>query len=260
MPRSKRDKKVSLTKTDKKGLQWKQKIIEDIRGSIEKYPNVFVFSVENMRNNLLKDLRQEWKKDSKFFFGKRRIMQIGLGRTKEDEIKPGLYKLSKRLLGQSGLLFTEREKNEVLDWAKNYWAIEYARSGFTATETVTLPEGPLEDFSHSIEPHLRSLGMPTKLHKGIVTLCGQYTVCEKGKVLTPEQARILKLLAKPMAKFKLHLKCSWNKDDGFESYVKEEDTNKSVDSGNEADILEDVDMNDDEEDDKDDDDDDNEDE
>jgi len=47
-----------------------------------------------------------------------------------------------------GLLFTDKSKQEVLDWAENYWAVEYARSGFVATDTVILPAGPLEDFAH----------------------------------------------------------------------------------------------------------------
>lgn len=122
------------------------------------------------------------------------------------------------------MLFTERKKEDVLEWAKNYSAVEYARGGFKATETVILPEGPMEDFSHAIEPHLRKLGMPTKLEKGIVALYKSYTVCADGKVLTPEQARILKLIAKPMAEFRLTIKCGWNKADGFESFVNQEDS------------------------------------
>ncbi|XP_068146829.1 mRNA turnover protein 4 homolog [Drosophila tropicalis] len=228
MPRSKRDKKISLTKTDRKGLAWKQRIIDDIRFCVEKYPNIFVFQVQNMRNNLLKDLRQEWKKNSRFIFGKNRIMQIGLGRTKAEETETDLHKLSKRLTGQVGLLFTEKSKKEVLEWAENYWAVEYARSGFVATKTVTLPAGPLEEFTHSMEPHLRSLGLPTKLEKGVVTIYSDYTVCEEGKVLTPEQARILKLLGDPMAKFRLTMKCSWSKKDGFELHVEDSvDDNQS---------------------------------
>lgn len=49
--------------------------------------------------------------------------------------------LAKRLHGQCGLLFTERSKEDVVEWSHNYTALEYARSGFVATETVTLPEG-----------------------------------------------------------------------------------------------------------------------
>lgn len=132
-----------------------------------------------------------------------------------------------------GLLFTEKSKEEVLAWAETYWAVEYARSGFTATETVTLPAGPLEEFAHSMEPHLRSLGLPTKLEKGVVTIYSDYTVCEEGKVLTPEQARILKLLGKPMAKFRLTIKCSWTKAEGFHLYVEdnvEEDEEEGKDT------------------------------
>lgn len=97
--------------------------------------------------------------------------------------------MAKRLHGQCGLLFTDKAKDDVLEWSKDYNALEYARSGFVATETVTLPEGPLEDFSHAIEPHLRSLGLPTKLNKGVIELYKEHTVCEEGKTLTPEQAR-----------------------------------------------------------------------
>lgn len=49
-----------------------------------------------------------------------------------------------------GLLFTPHTKETVLDWFKNYSAEEFARGGFRATQTVTLPEGPLVDFSHAI--------------------------------------------------------------------------------------------------------------
>lgn len=127
-------------------------------------------------------------------------------------------------------------KEDILEFAKNYWASEYARSGFIATETVILEKGPLEEFSHAIEPHLRSLGLPTKLEKGIVTLYTDYTVCEKGKTLTPEQARILKLIAKPLAKFKLLIKCGWSKDNGFELF-------EADDLNDDENAIEDVEFN-----------------
>lgn len=242
MPRSKRDKKISLTKTERKGLQWKQHIVEDIRNCVQKYPNIFLFSVQNMRNNLLKELRSEWKKDSRFIFGKNRVMQLGLGKSDDDEVEADLHKLAKRLRGQCGLLFTERSEDEVLEWSKQYTALEYARSGFIATETIVLPEGPLEDFSHAIEPHLRSLGMPTKLEKGVVTLYKEFLVCTEGKVLTPEQARILKLIAKPMATFTLEIKCSWTRNDGYKSYVTDDVVTDSGNADDEAD-EDDVQMN-----------------
>ncbi|XP_035904607.1 mRNA turnover protein 4 homolog [Anopheles stephensi] len=221
MPKSKRDKKVSLTKTDRKGLSNKQQIIEDIQQCREKYDNIFLFSVQNMRNSKLKDVRTEWK-NSRFFFGKNRVMQLGLKLVSDDEneestkLEQGMERLREQMMGQCGLLFTSESKKTVLEWFDSYQVEEFARSGFRATQTVKLKPGPLEDFSHAIEPHLRSLGMPTKLDRGIVTLYKDFTVCEKNKLLTPEQARILKLLGKPMAKFKVIINCCYTKKDGFE--------------------------------------------
>ena len=52
-------------------------------------------------------------------------------------------------------------------------------------------QGPLDQFSHSIEPYLRSLGLPTSLERGKVVLLQDHTVCEAGDILTPEQAKII---------------------------------------------------------------------
>lgn len=44
--------------------------------------------------------------------------------------------------------------------------MDYARAGNQAQMDVTLDEGPLEQFPHSMEPQLRQLGLPTALKKG----------------------------------------------------------------------------------------------
>ena len=51
-------------------------------------------------------------------------------------------------------------------WFGSYYKHDYARSGNVASSTVELDEGPLHQFSHSIEPHLRKLGLPVTLKKG----------------------------------------------------------------------------------------------
>jgi mRNA turnover protein 4 len=54
---------------------------------------VWVFSVENMRNTYLKDVRKAWD-DSKVLFGKTKVMAKALGTTPEDEYQVNLHKLS----------------------------------------------------------------------------------------------------------------------------------------------------------------------
>lgn len=221
---------VSLTKTNKKGLQNKQKVIEDIMACAEKYPNIYIFSVDNMRNSTLKYIRTEWK-DSRFFFGKNAIMKLGLKQAEIDE------ELCDRVEGQRGLLFTTHDRETVVDWFEEYSAAEFARSGFRASETVKLQEGPLDGFSHAIEPHLRKLGMPTKLDKGIVTLFSDYTVCEKGQMLSAEQAKILKLVGRQLATFKVNVECCITKENGFEIIKKSKDDKKSLKKPMKAKLL-----------------------
>lgn len=78
-----------------------------------------------------------------------------------------------------------------MEWAEEYEEMEYARSGFVTPISLELPEGPLRQFDHSMEPQLRRLGMPTSLQKGVITLIKPFKVCREGDVLTPEQAQIL---------------------------------------------------------------------
>ncbi len=62
-----------------------QAFVDRIRESVDKYPSLFVFSVDNMRNLHFKELRDSWKDHSSFFMGKNRIMSLALGRDEAEE-------------------------------------------------------------------------------------------------------------------------------------------------------------------------------
>lgn len=49
---------VTLSKTKKKGREHKEAIVNSIRESVEKYPSVYVFAFENMRNLKFKQFRE----------------------------------------------------------------------------------------------------------------------------------------------------------------------------------------------------------
>jgi 5S rRNA maturation endonuclease (ribonuclease M5) len=65
MPKSKRQKVVHLTKTDKKGKELSQKLFANVQEAADKFEHVFVFAVENMRNSYLKAVRAEFA-DSRY--------------------------------------------------------------------------------------------------------------------------------------------------------------------------------------------------
>jgi mRNA turnover protein 4 len=220
MPKSRRDKKISLTKVDKKvGLESKQKLVDNIRSAVDNYARIFVFKPENMRNKTLKDVREKWK-HSKFFIGKNRVIAKALGNTEEEEYNENLHKISAIMRGEVGLLFTNEKTEDVLEEFQNLSSPDYARTGGICAEDLVLPEGPLPDFSHAIEPQLRALGLPTTLKKGIVTLLKEHVVCKEGDILTSEQARILKLFGNQQAEFRLLMLAVWSNDGEFKILAK----------------------------------------
>uniref|UniRef100_A0A804ME83 Large ribosomal subunit protein uL10-like insertion domain-containing protein n=1 Tax=Zea mays TaxID=4577 RepID=A0A804ME83_MAIZE len=120
-------------------------------------------------------------------------MQIALGRPPADEAETGLHKLSKFLQGNSGLFFTNLPRDDVERMFREFEEHDFARTGCTAADTVELKEGPLEQFTHEMEPFLRKQGLPVRLNKGVVELCGClgyrwrhsiYTLCVAGHLLS----------------------------------------------------------------------------
>jgi len=218
MPKSKRNRPVTLSKTKKKpGLERKGKVVAEIKDAVEKYSSAYVFTFDNMRNQKLKDLREQLKSSSRIFLAGKKVMQIALGRSPADEAKTGLHKLSKFLQGDSGLLFTNLPRDDVERLFRDFEEHDFARTGSTVTETVELKEGPLEQFTHEMEPFLRKQGLPVRLNRGVVELVADHLVCEEGKPLSPEAAQTLRLLGIQMATFRLYLVCRWSCDD-FEVY------------------------------------------
>ena len=88
---------------------------------------------------------------------------------------------------------------------------DYVRAGNRVQEDVVIDEGPLDGFQHTMEPLLRSLGLMTTLENDVIHLLKSFTICSTGDVLTPEQAKLLKLFQRPLAQFQIKVKAHWNK-------------------------------------------------
>jgi mRNA turnover protein 4 len=212
MPKSKREKLVSLTRTKKRSTpQRKEELINAIRDCVTQYQYCYVFDLANCRSQNVKDVRSELN-DSRLFMTRNKIMMKALGEDKESEYADNLHHVSKYLVGLCGLIFTNRSKEEMIKFFREYEVKDFARSGQVAEEDFEIPEGPIEWMPHSMEELLLSLELPVELKNGVITMRYGYQVCKKGDVLTPKQCKILKHFGKQLSTFKMALKCMWTKE------------------------------------------------
>jgi len=213
MPKSKRNKLVTLSRTGLSGKNGKAKLIQSIRDSVENFTYIYIFSLHNVRSSTLKDVRTKWS-TSRFFFGKNKVMQVALGKDKESEIKENINQLSQNINGNCGLLFTNEPESKVTEFFENYKESDHPRAGFEATESIILEAGPYPKFDHSMEAYLRTkLGLPSSLKNGQVILEKSYTVCTERVPVSIEGAKILKLLDNRMSTFTMQLECVWSNGD-----------------------------------------------
>ena len=99
MPRSKRNKVVSLTKVKKKGRAAKEELVSIVQDALDEYKNAYVVSFENMRAGPFKQIQQNMREHSKFFLGKNKVMSVALGRIPEEEHADNSHLLSKYMHG-----------------------------------------------------------------------------------------------------------------------------------------------------------------
>ena len=76
--------------------------------------------------------------------------------------------------------------------------------------------------THTIEPTLRKLGVPTRLVKGKVELEGEYVICQQGDVLGARETNLLKMFGVTVAEFGVEVRAWWSAATGQVTLVGEE--------------------------------------
>jgi mRNA turnover protein 4 len=233
MPTSKRSRILPTSKTTKNRKDLVHRLAANIQDLATTYRYIFVFDVQNMRNNFIKQVRSSFS-DSRVVMGKTKVMMVALGRDASSETVPGVSKLGPYVSGDVGLLFTDRGVEEVQAAFAGFWNADYARSGAVAVREVRIRpgevktmygvEGGEEDpLPLAIEPQLRKLGVPTRIKGGKVVLEEApehgmldvdeegYLVCKEGDTLDSRQTSILKILGVRMAEFRIELRAVYDR-------------------------------------------------
>ena len=173
-------------------------------------------------------------------------MAVALGQNPETEAAKNLHLLHPYLTGAVGLLFTSRTPESVLGYFDSFRPLDFARAGTVSTRSFIIPNGlvysrageiPLSDdepISHTVEPTLRQLGVPTRLVKGKVSLEmteGEegYQVCREGQTLDSRQTSLLKMFGVATSEFHVAPLAYWDRKDGNVTFLAKKEGEMEVD-------------------------------
>jgi len=215
MPKSKRDRQVTLSKTGKKvNLDHKNDQITKLQEAMLEYERFISFSTEHARNKVIKQLRLDWKDDSRFFYTKNKLIQLAFGKDENTEKFKDVSKFGNRIVKNMGLLMTNKSIQQLQKELDTYNEYDYARGGTESIATVLVKAGQLKDFvTHSEEPYLRTkLNLPVKLDRGIVHLLNDHVICRKGDILSVDQCLQLKTFKVKLAEFRISLDAVYEKE------------------------------------------------
>ncbi|PAV17445.1 mRNA turnover 4 [Pyrrhoderma noxium] len=220
MPKSKRQREVTLSKVAKKTKEQKESLYNEIQENADKYRYCWVFDVGNMRNDQLKIVRSLWKDSARIFFGRCAVMAKALGTSPETEHKDGLHKIANQLKGQVGLLFTSSPPPK-----------SHPGSPPSTPPPSRAPATPPPHPHHPRRPH-----PPTPLHptRALPAQRGAPTpqtrpAHELGEKLSAEQAQLLKLTGRRVVAFRVRLRWRWDGTTGEVVKVEDEDEDEDED-------------------------------
>ena len=139
-----------------------------IRDAVCSADAVYVLRYSHMKNAKLKEVREALGDDARLFFAANGLMAAALGRTEEDELRPGLGQLAGRLRGWCGVAAGSATKEELEAVFAEHEEPVFAKVGHSAPRDVVVPKGPLEGLAHDMEPQLRKEGLPCRLNRGVI--------------------------------------------------------------------------------------------
>ncbi|SBT36816.1 ribosome biogenesis protein MRT4, putative [Plasmodium ovale wallikeri] len=213
MPKSKRNTTISLTKVKKKlnKKEMKNMKLTELKKMIE-IPNIYIYvlDVRTHSNNNLKNAIEYFKTSGgKFFIGKNKLMQLALGSSNESEVKPNVSKISQLLVGNRILLITKDAPLKVIKFFNEYQPEEYIKHGNISTQDVTLKCGDILKVPVSMQKDLQKRRVNFDIVDQKIILRENKVLAEKNKLVSIENAKLLRMLNMKIAKFDIAVLGYW---------------------------------------------------
>jgi mRNA turnover protein 4 len=185
---------------NKKKKEDKIEQANQIRANLSNHERIYVIVFSSTKTDHQVDIRRHFR-SSVLCLAKHSILAHALGTTEDTSALPEIWRLSEYLNGNVALFMTNEPHDDVVAFLRSLTGEEFATSGCIATDTFTVPAGPLPQFTFNMDSYLRELGLPVQLENGTIMNVRDHDVCVAGEPLSKNATKLLKQFGVKMATF-----------------------------------------------------------
>ncbi|KAL7069254.1 hypothetical protein ACR3K2_01890 [Cryptosporidium serpentis] len=209
MVRSRRVRLSALVKDKDKRKERNTDLINRVREYCTCFKYIYVVTLRNQRNSLLKLFRKKLG-DGHFIFGKNKVLRLALGVKPQDEINNNICSVSQLLKGERALIFSNLIPSEMMKVCEDSSSLEFGRTGSIPGISYVLTAGcNIREKLTLPDTVLHKLRLETRIQGENYELASDFTVCETGVPLTDKQAQVLRYLGVPTVKFEIIIEAFW---------------------------------------------------
>lgn len=167
--------------------QKKIEFVENLAKQIEEKKSVGVIDISNIPARLLLRAKKELNGKVKFVFGRKKLLQRALQKTKAKELASFLGK-------QPMLLISDLNAIELNSLVKQNYLKLPAKPGSIAKDDLIVNEGPTQLPAGPALSELKQAGIDAKIVGGKIYISSTKVIVKKGEVIKPNVANALQKL------------------------------------------------------------------
>lgn len=191
----------------KKNSDQKAKTIKQIDELHKTYPYLLFVTSENIKSELIHELRSKIADNARILFGKKKILMKAL---EAKAAKGALQKMCERVcerMNEKDTLFLIFTKDlEVKEALENKSIKGYLRGGDVINEDVVLQPGILkmneQNINVEMNTKLNACDLPCYVKDGKIVIDKEFVIARKNDKINNKQAKLLKMLCLKLAELK----------------------------------------------------------
>ena len=170
--------------------QKKVKTVGSLIEMLQSYQTVGVIKLEPMKGQPFQNIRQELRtSNNKMVVAKNSLIKIAIKRLQGNG--KNIHVLLPFIKGSCALLFTNNDPYKIAQSLENNKLPAFARNGQIALSDVVIPKMDTGVQPGNFINELNSIGLPTKIERGTISIPEPTIVIHAGKVVSKSLANIL---------------------------------------------------------------------